>query len=398
MSVHQYSLPKSFQVAGTTCGIKESGQSDLSLFISETPATAAGVFTQNQVVGAPVLVSKERVPSATVRSIVINSGNANACTGERGLTDAKQMTSTLAAELNATDEEVLVCSTGIIGHFLPMEKIDRGIRSAVKLLGNSDEHLLAAAKGILTTDTTEKIACRCIEIDGKTVTLTGVAKGAAMIAPNMATMLAVVMTDCEIDSSISTGLLRLAVDESFNCISVEGHTSTSDSVLLLANGASGASCADAATTAQFLVALNEICSELAQKIIRDAEGAEHFVRVEVSGLNSENDARRIAKVVCESPLVKTAMTGNDPNWGRIVSAAGYAGVPFHEQDVSLRINGVTIYECGQPTTYDEKALSLQMASGEVHVQLDFRLGNCGITYWTCDLTTEYIRLNADYTT
>jgi len=192
--------------------------------------------------------------------------------------------------------------------------------------------------------------------------------------------------------------LRLAVDQSFNCISVEGHTSTSDTVLLLANGASGASCDDATTTNRFQDALNDVCSELAQEIIRDAEGAEHFVRVEVTGLNSESDARRIAKVVCESPLVKTAMTGNDPNWGRIVSAAGYAGVPFHEQGVSLRINGVLIYEQGQPTTYDEKALSLQMATGEVCIQLGFSLGKCGITYWTCDLTTEYIRLNAEYTT
>ncbi len=398
MAKTQHTLPQGFQTAGVTCGIKESGLPDLSLFVSDVPSTSAGVFTQNQVVGAPVIVSRQRVPSTSIRGILINSGNANACTGGRGLSDARKMTSSLAELLPCDADNLLVCSTGVIGHFLPMSKIETGIQTAFEQLGNSSENLAKAAQGILTTDTVEKISSRQIEIDGTKITVTGIAKGAAMIAPNMATMLAVIMTDCQLDSELANSMLKKAVDQSFNCISVEGHTSTSDSVLLMANGVSGQGCKSDESQQAIQSALNEVCTDLAQMIIRDAEGADHFVRVEVSGLASETDARRIAKAVCESPLVKTAMTGNDPNWGRIVSAAGYAGVPFSEQDVSLRMNGVGIYESGSPTKYDEKTLSESMATGEVEIQLQFQIGSQSITYWTCDLTSEYIRLNADYTT
>ncbi|QDT32620.1 bifunctional glutamate N-acetyltransferase/amino-acid acetyltransferase ArgJ [Thalassoglobus polymorphus] len=398
MAAKQHTLPQGFQTTGVTCGIKDSGLPDLSLFTSDTPATSVGVFTQNQVVGAPVIVSRGRVPSPSVRGIIINSGNANACTGEQGLTDAQRMTAILAEQFTCDESDVLVCSTGVIGHFLPMPVIENGIRDAFKQLGKSSEDLTKAAKSIMTTDTVEKISSKQIEIDGTLITVTGVAKGAAMIAPNMATMLSVIMTDCQLETSLADSMLKQAVNQSFNCISVEGHTSTSDTVLLMANGATGQGCASEQLQQALQSALNEVCSDLAQQIIRDAEGAEHFVRVEVSGLENEDDARRIAKVVCESPLVKTAVTGNDPNWGRIVSAAGYAGVPFQEQDLSLRLNDVVIYEWGSPTSFDESALSKSMATGEIKIQLEFRLGNEKMTYWTCDLTSEYIRLNADYTT
>ncbi len=398
MAAKQHTLPQGFQTTGVTCGIKKSGLPDLSLFTSEIPATSVGVFTQNQVVGAPVIVSRERVPSPSVRGIIINSGNANACTGEQGLTDARGMTAILAEQFACDESDVLVCSTGVIGHFLPMPVIENGIRDAFKQLGKSSEDLTKAAKSIMTTDTVEKISSKQIDIDGTQITVTGVAKGAAMIAPNMATMLSVIMTDCQLETTLADSMLKQAVNQSFNCISVEGHTSTSDTVLLMANGAAGQACESEQSQQALQSALNEVCSDLAQQIIRDAEGAEHFVRVEVSGLANEDDARKIAKVVCESPLVKTAVTGNDPNWGRIVSAAGYAGVPFQEQDLLLRLNDVVIYEWGCPTSFDESALSTSMATGEVKIQLEFRLGNAKMTYWTCDLTSEYIRLNADYTT
>jgi glutamate N-acetyltransferase/amino-acid N-acetyltransferase len=391
-------LPRGYQTAGVTCGIKASGNRDLALFVSSVPALAAGVFTQNRVVGAPVIVSRERVPTARARAVVINSGNSNACTGERGISDARQMTALVAECIGAREEDVLVCSTGVIGKFLPVEKIRTGIADAAEHLGESLPHLKQAAQAIMTTDTREKIVTRAFVSEGQTVTLTGVSKGAAMIAPNMATMLGLVMTDARLPESRITEMLRTAVNRSFNCISVEGHTSTSDTVLMLANGESGADCSTGAAQEQFQQALNDVCLELSRKIIRDAEGAEHFITVNVQGLPSDADARRIAKAVCESPLVKTAITGNDPNWGRIVSAAGYAGVPFQEQDLSLVLNGVVLYEAGRPLDYDEANVSQSMKQGDVVIDLQFRLGKSQVTYWTCDLTVEYVRLNADYTT
>ena len=392
----QIQLPSGFQATGVSCGIKESGKLDVAMFVSDRPATGVGVFTQNQVVGAPVIVCRDRTPSEAIRAVVINSGNANACTGNRGLTDAQTMTSVAAEEIETESENVLVCSTGVIGHFLPTEKVNQGIRTACSQIGKSSNDLQNAAKAMMTTDTVEKISFRSVTIDGKSVTVTGVAKGAAMIAPNMATMLAVIMTDYSLPTESASELLQQAVDASFNCISVEGHTSTSDSVLLLANGASGVG--KEILNDEFIAALNDVCQELAQKIIRDAEGASHFVKVDVNGLPTQADARKLAKVVCDSPLVKTAITGNDPNWGRIVSAAGYAGVPFQERDLSLLINEVIIYQNGLPLDYDEASLSRSMQEGEVTIELRFQLGQEAVTYWTCDLTSEYIHLNADYTT
>jgi len=397
MSIEE-KFPRGFQAAGITCGIKESGKLDLAFFVSNRPATAAGVFTRNRIVGAPVIVSRERVPAANTRAVVINSGNSNACTGERGISDARQMTALAAELIGAHEENVLVCSTGVIGRFLPLDKIESGIREAAASLGKDSQHLQLAAQSMMTTDTVEKIVTRTCEIEGITVTLTGVCKGAAMIAPNMATMLALIMTDALLPHDAATEMLRTAVNLSFNNITVEGHTSTSDTVLLLANGAAGVSCGSAHSLERFQSTLNEVCMELAKKIIRDAEGAAHFVTVNVQGLPRDADARQIAKAVCESPLVKTAITGNDPNWGRIVSAAGYAGVPFQEQDVSLILNGVVIYEAGRPAAFDEVALSQSMKSGTVTIDLQFRLGKAQISFWTCDLTAEYVRLNADYTT
>jgi len=393
-------LPLGFRAAGVACGIKQDPTKlDLSLFVSDAPAAAAGVFTTNRVVGAPVKASRRRVPRATARAVIINSGNSNACTGDRGVTDAEWMTSAVASRLGCEADDVLVCSTGIIGRFLPRDRLAAGIPEVAARLGDVPESLLLAARGIMTTDTVPKLATRRLTIDGRSITISGVCKGAAMIAPNMATMLGVVLTDAALSPTAADRLLRAAVDVSFNAISVDGHTSTSDTVLLLANGVSGAA-VEAATDGEhaFAAALADVCRELSQQIIRDAEGAAHFVTVDVQGLRTSLEARTIAKAICEGALVKTAIAGNDPNWGRIVSAAGYTGVLFQESDCSLWLNGCLLYLAGVPQPFDAAAVSRAMATGEVQIDLRFTLGAASHRMWTSDLTQEYVRLNADYST
>ena len=391
-------LPLGFSAAGVACGIKsDPTKLDLSLFVSDRPAAAAGVFTQNQVVGAPVKVSRSRVPSATVRGVVLNSGCSNACTGQRGIDDAEWMTAAVAEQIGCRAEDVLVCSTGIIGHYLPRQKLADGIPVVAKKVAANETGFLDAARGMMTTDTVPKQAVRTLELGGKTVTIAGACKGAAMIAPNMATMLAVVMTDVRLVPEAAQSFLSKAVATSFNCISVDQHTSTSDTVLLLANGATGISIG-AEQLGPFQQALEEVCQELSQKIIRDAEGASHFVTVDVVGCRNGDEAYRMAKAVCDSPLVKTAVAGNDPNWGRIVSAAGYSGVKFQEEECSLTINGIEVYHAGAPTEFDADRVSAAMKTGEVHFVLTFTHGEAKSRCWTCDLTAEYVRLNADYST
>lgn len=398
MSESLPALPLGFRAAGLACGIKPSGRDDLFLLVSETPCAAAGVFTTNLVCGAPVKVSRERVPGAAIRAVLINAGNANACTGERGIADARTMTAEAAALLGCRPEEVLVCSTGVIGHFLPMEKLAAGIRRIVPELKATPEAFLGAVRAIMTTDTFPKLSGRELALGGQTVRVTGACKGAAMIAPNMATMLGVIATDAKLTPQQADRLLRHAVDRSFNCISVEGHTSTSDTVFLLANGAAGAGPLSEADLERLAEAIDAVAEELATQIIRDAEGAEHFVTIDVRGLATRDDAARVAKTIAEGPLVKTAITGNDPNWGRIVSAAGYAGPALRESEMSLRLNGTLLYERGAPVAFDAAAVSASMKQGEVQIDLVCGSGPGAVRYWTCDLTAEYVRLNSEYTT
>lgn len=393
-------LPKGFRATGLHCGIKKDPERfDISLFVSDGPATSAGMFTTNLVNGAPVKVSRQRVPRNTTRAIVINSGNANACTGTRGIEDARWMTALVAEGLKCDPEDVLVCSTGVIGRFLPRDKLEAGIPAAITQLDATPVALLSAACGITTTDTFPKQATREGEISGTRVRVSGVAKGAAMIAPNMATMLAVILTDAALTPSDADALLRHAVERSFNCISVEGHMSTSDTVLLLANGAAGNGRLSAHDHTRLQRMIDEVAAELAQAIIRDAEGANHEITIDVRGLRTHDEAYRIAKMVAESPLVKTAITGADPNWGRIVSAVGYAGVELEERDITLRINNTLLYEAGAPVAFDAVEVSAGIKNNrDVHIELEFPLGSEALRFWTCDLTAEYIRLNADYTT
>lgn len=390
-------LPLGYSFVGHTAGIKESGKPDLALVASDRSAACVGMFTTNRVCAAPVQICRQRLPSTSVRGLVINSGNANACTGDRGLRDAEAMTAALAKAISCETHAVLVASTGVIGRPLAIDAIVAGIHSAAGHLGSTANAFDAATNAILTTDTRAKVAGREIRIGKQSARILGFAKGAAMIGPNMATMLAFVLTDAAATVGELQPILKRAVDRSFHCIGVEGHTSTNDTVLLVANGASGSIVSDG--LAQFEEAVEQVCIELARAIVADAEGASKFIALKVTGCRSDADARQIAKAIAESALAKAAFFGNDPNWGRICSAAGYAGVAFDEKDMSLKVNGTVLYERGQPTAFDPKRESDRMkANREVDVELTFSLGTGHCTFWTCDLTTDYVRLNADYTT
>ena len=409
-----FELPTGFRVAGVHCGVKADPQLlDLAVFVSDGPCTAAGVFTQNKVVGAPVKVSRTRVPRGSARAVIINSGNANACTGEKGEDDARWMTAELAKQIGCDAEDVLVCSTGVIGRFLPLDKLEAGIPQAVAELAETPEAFHSAARAMMTTDTVSKQAVREVELDGETVRISGAAKGAAMIGPNMATMLSVIMTDAALTPAETDAMLREAVNQSFNCISVEGHTSTSDTVLLLASGGRqppGSENQEKRSRVQnnqgadaprspFQFALNELTAELAQAIIRDAEGAGHFITIDVKGARTRDEAHRIAKTVAEGPLIKTAIAGGDPNWGRIVSAVGYSGIEVEETEISLRLNGTLLYEAGRPVAFDAAAVSQSLKQNrETNIELFLSQDNAGVRFWTSDLTAEYVRLNADHTT
>jgi glutamate N-acetyltransferase/amino-acid N-acetyltransferase len=391
-------LARGFRFAGIHCGIRpEPARRDLALLVSDVPAAVAGVFTQNRVRAAPVRVCQERVPSADARGVVISSGNANACTGTRGLDDARRMTAVAAEALGCRAEQMLVCSTGVIGRHLPMEQVERGIRAAVPQLRAGAEGLDAAAHAILTTDTRVKVSTSRLVLDGAEVRLTGLAKGAAMIGPNMATMLAFVLTDASVAPADLAAIARRAAECTFNCISVEGHTSTNDTLLLLANG--GAKALNGEALARFEHAVTGVCGELARAIAADAEGATHLIRIEVEGLRTDDEARRVAKAVAESALVKTAVFGADPNWGRIVSAAGYGGVDFEEKDLSLWIGDFLLYKSGTPRPFDAAAASAFLKrERDIAMRLRFTLGPGRCTFYTCDLGYDYVRLNADYTT
>jgi len=392
-------LPVGFKASGVACGIKADPSTlDVALFVADAPVAAAGVFTLNRVCGAPVKVSRDRVPSEGVRAVVINSGNANACTGARGIEDAETMAAWVARRLDCSPESVLVCSTGVIGHYLPMDEIAGGIEAAVEVLGDSAESFEAAARAMMTTDTVVKQSVHEVSLSGGVCRVSGAAKGAAMIGPNMATMLAVVMTDASLTAECADMVLRRAVDASFNSISVEGHTSTSDTVLLLAGGSGKAADGEGDLEA-ISEAVTAVCQELARAIVADAEGAEHLIQIDVRGLRTTEEAERIARTVADDALVKTAITGNDPNWGRIVSCCGRTGVELVESDITLEINGTLIYREGVVVEYDEQAVSRAMRDDEqVEIELSFPFGESSTRFWTCDLTTEYVRLNSEYTT
>jgi glutamate N-acetyltransferase/amino-acid N-acetyltransferase len=374
---------------------------DLSLVVSDRPAVAAGVYTKNLVCAAPVKIDRERTPSDSIRVVAINSGVANACTGDQGDADARQMAAWAAEACGAKAEQALVMSTGVIGSMLPMEKIHAGIKAAATKLADDPQSLENAARGIMTTDTVPKICGREVTIGGVLTRVTGIAKGAAMIGPNMATMLSLVMTDAPLRKQDAQAALVDAMEESFHCISVDGHMSTNDTVLLLANGAAHQFPAPLAGKAleDFRTTLFEVCEDLAQSIPADGEGATHLITVEVHGCRTRPDALRIGKTIADSPLVKTAIAGADPNWGRIVSAAGYAGVQFDPSKVTLYLNGLLLYERGAPVDFDGDTVAKSIAADrDTSIVLILEEGKACARFWTTDLTAEYVRLNADYHT
>lgn len=393
-------IPLGYTMSGLYSGVKrDATKLDLSLIVSDRPATAAGVYTQNLVCAAPVTLDRSRTPSDRIRAVAVNSGCANACTGERGLRDAETMAALAAEACGAQPDQALVMSTGVIGEFLSLDKIGAGLKKLGNQLGRDDDSLLSAARGIMTTDTVPKLAGRTIAVGSHSIRIAGMCKGAAMIGPNMATMLGLVLTDAALDPADAQKILKDAVQDSFNCISVEGHTSTNDTVLLLANGASGTPKLKGNDLAAFAKALAEVCIDLAKAIPDDGEGATHLVTIEIAGCRNRDEAQVIAKSVANSALVKTAIHGADPNWGRIVSAAGYAGIPFDPRGVSLYLNGFHLYQGGTPVPFDAKTVSESIRNRrEVLVQLGFSEGTEKIRFWTTDLTAEYVHLNADYHT
>ena len=388
-------LPAGFSVAGVECGIK-SKLEDITFFVADYDAIGVGVYTTNIVRAANIDRNRTITPCDTTRAILINSGNANACTGERGKQDTEEMSRLAAEAIACRSDQVLVLSTGIIGEFLPMDKVKSGIADAATKLGDSTDHIEAASRGMLTTDLTTKLCCVSFSSHGKEYSITGFAKGSGMIGPNMATMLCVVLTDFPLTIDQAQSALSTANDLSFNCITVDGHTSTSDAAILLSSHPVKEPAEDITA---FQDGLNQALIDLAQKIADDGEGASHLIELEVNGCRSDADARRIAKTVCNSALVKTAITGNDPNWGRIVSAAGYSGVEFDMYGCSLSINDTRVFEKGMPSEFDEKRLSESMGQNRtVFIKLCFSEGEANVRFWTCDLTKQYVEINSEYHT
>jgi glutamate N-acetyltransferase/amino-acid N-acetyltransferase len=409
--------PRGFRAGGVYAGIKTSQTPDVGLLVCDAPATAIAAFTTNKVFAAPVKIGREHIAGGKLRAVVLNSGNANACTGRQGDRDARRMCALAAELIGASPREVLPSSTGIIGHMLPMEKVERGIRSAAAGLGDSAEHALAFGSAILTTDTRRKSATAQIRIGKETITLAGICKGAGMIGPRMtvssgsasasaakgkprgrqATMLAYLTTDAKIAAPLLRKIFAPSVDASFNAVTIDDHTSTNDTAVLLASGA-GATIAGDRDAAKFQAALDEVCQSLAYQIAADGEGATKVVIVHVRGARSDADACAMARSIANSPLVKCAMNGNDPNWGRIVSAAGLVGVPFDPDRATLTLQETVVFRAGQPLKFDAGKLSKQLGDKEVRVDLACRLGKGEGTVWTCDLSKDYVTINADYHT
>lgn len=402
-STSSITQPRGFRAAGSTCGIKPSGKSDLALIVSDYPCAAAGVFTTNKVKGAPVLVSQKHVRNGKARAIVCNSGTSNVATGEQGLRDAQAMCTSTAEALGIKPNEVLVASTGVIGHLLPMDKVLPGIEQLAPTLKRGKAADLAAADAILTTDLVRKTALCKTQLSGKPVTLGGICKGSGMIAPNMATMLAFITTDAAIAPALLKQALRFAVAQTFNRISVDSDKSTSDSVMVLANGQAGNRPIDSPGKAfnTFTESLTELCRDLCYQLVQDGEGVTRLMRVRVLGAASVKDADRVGRSIVDSPLVKTALHGADPNWGRIAMAAGKSDAKLRKDKLSICIGGMSIYEQGQPTKLGlnpPAKLNKAMAKKEVLIEVDLGLGKAEAVWLGCDLSRQYITINADYTT
>ena len=388
--------PSGYRAAGIQTGVKESGAKDLALVYSTRPANAAAVYTTNKVQGAPIAIDREHLADGKARAVILNSGNANVCNGDVGLEHAKRMCALTASELGLQTEEVLVCSTGLIGVPLPITKIEAGIPQIVAAL--SEDGGAAAAEAIMTTDTVPKSCAVEVELASGRAVIGAMAKGAAMIAPNMATMLSVVTTDAAVPSGQLQELLSQAIQRTFNCITVDGDMSTSDTVILMANGDESAQKLDERDIERLYEGIEYACRQMAQAIARDAEGSSKLITIAVRGAVTEAEARQVGIAVANSSLVKTAAFGNDPNWGRILCAMGYAGVDFDPETARVSLCGTNIYGNGAGLDFDEDKLSAAMQAEEMAIDIDLAMGKAVAEIFTCDLTYEYVRLNAEYTT
>jgi glutamate N-acetyltransferase / amino-acid N-acetyltransferase len=392
------SAPRGFLAAGVACGIKANGRPDLGLIVSEKAASAAAVFTTNLAQAAPVLVARRHLHASrgTMRAIVVNSGCANACTGTDGVRDAEEMASLAGQAIGTEPEEVLVASTGVIGVKLNMRSVARGIDEAVRSL--SPDGGPSAARAIMTTDPFPKEAAFEVHADAGTFRVGGIAKGSGMIEPMMATMLGFVTMDAAVDPALLQRALTAAVNDTFNAITVDGECSTNDCVFALANGASGVRLTE--TDYSFLVdALRSVCEPLAIGIVRGGEGATKLVTIRVIGGASHDEARRTARAIANSPLVKTAIHGGDPNWGRLVAVMGRSGSGFTLERAAVRIGGIELFKDGTP--FDERAddAARYLQGAEIEIEVDLGTGGTGGSHmWTCDLSADYVRINAEYRT
>ncbi|MHB1006315.1 MAG: bifunctional glutamate N-acetyltransferase/amino-acid acetyltransferase ArgJ [Chloroflexota bacterium] len=389
--------PRGYLAGATYCGIKTGGR-DLTVLISEAPCAAAGVFTKNKVSAAPIAVNRRHL-SATggkARAVVVNSGNANACTGDQGERDAEEMARLVAERFGCHADEVLVASTGVIGVRMPMEKVRAGVAQVTPTADGGHD----AARGIMTTDTRPKEIALAFSVGDITASVAGMCKGSGMIHPNMGTMLAFITTDAAVDPAFLDAALRYAVDRSFNMVTVDGDTSTNDTVLVLANGLAGNAPiqADSPAAVEFQSALQATMVYLAKEIARDGEGASKLIEVRVRGAKDEADARAAARAVAGSSLLKAAVYGADPNWGRILCAAGYSGADVDERVADVTVGAVALMRHGEILKFDKQAASAAMKGTEVQIRVGLNLGPGEAVAWGCDLTEEYVKINAEYTT
>lgn len=395
-------LPRGFRFAATACGLKKTGALDLAILSSDVSASAAAVFTQNLVAAAPVVLSKKHLElsGGRMRAVVVNAGNANCATGAQGEAASRRTVEETARRLSVEPKEVFVCSTGVIGVQLAVEKILRALPSLTRNRRPSARSFAELSLAICTTDTRPKTAAASFRMAGKRIHLVGCAKGAGMIHPNMATTLAFVLTDAAIPPALLQKTLNEVTRRTFNSISVDGDTSTNDTLLVLANGEAGGPTIEKGSKAHraFSGALEEVCRSLALQIVADGEGAQRVIEIEVRHAKSEAGARRIAETIATSPLVKTAFAGGDPNWGRVFAAAGRSGVKFDPALVEIKMAGIPVLRRGQPLGFNERAASNKLLANHVALVVDLHAGEASARYWTCDFTAEYVRINASYRT
>ncbi len=398
-SAPSITAPKGYRAAGVHCGLKKTDAPDIALVLSDIPAAVAGVYTTNLVKGHSLQRTIDLVNrTGLTRGVLINSGNANACVGHAGYTDADEAAGTAASLIGCSSDEILTCSTGVIGQRLNMDAITKGIPSLVSSLSSSAEAGHAAEHAMMTTDLVPKESTATIEIGSKKITISGMAKGSGMIHPSLATMIAVITTDARIEASLLQEILKNTVSHTFNRVSVDGDTSVCDTLLLLANGMSGADeiKAGSAEYDLFSDALTKICTDLSRMIARDGEGATKLVEIEVTGAASPEDAYRIVLSVCRSPLCKTAIFGEDANWGRILTAAGYSGASFDPGKVDISIGDLPVCENGTALDFDESAAKKILKKDEVLITITLHEGEYQDRMWTCDFSYDYVKINGSY--